>query len=105
MSVTARSGGNGQDEYARLRKVLEDGLRERGKLPELKKYEPSKPSIFGNPFSKETMAKLSELPGLERDLHELDIIGRALSEPALRDDALRYVRARDEVRNGGNTKG
>mgnify|MGYP007051621962 CR=1 FL=1 len=90
-------------EYEEARRLLEAGLRDKGKLPEPMKYEPPKDySLFGDPFSRETKAELAKLPSLAEDLNELRLIAVGL-ESGMRDEALNLAKLRRELKDGGKT--
>jgi len=97
MNKVSNNGEFTPQDYATARKRLEEGLREKGKLPELMKYEAPKKSIFGDPFSKETMAELAKLPRLTEDLNELKLISVALDN-GMRDEALQFAKIREKVK-------
>jgi hypothetical protein len=97
--VVALEGGGAAERVA-LRRALENALRQKGKLPELKEYEPRKKLLLGEPFSPETVRELAKLPGLSADIYELALISRGLDEPELMDTALQLAK----LRSNGNGK-
>lgn len=92
-----------EDDLKQLRRVLEAGLKETGKLPEPLEYKPSKRTIFGEPFSPETMAELAKLPDLTADLNDMRLINAALDDPRLEKPARQYAKLRDELKQQGKT--